>query len=44
MLDLVQGNIYGPITPATPADRCYFLLLVDDLSYYMWLTLLTRKD
>lgn len=44
LLDLVHGDLCGPIMPATPAGRCYFLLLVDDMSIYMWLTLLTTKD
>jgi transposase InsO family protein len=44
LLDLVHGDLCGPITPATPAGRRYFLLLVDDLSRFMWLTLLTTKD
>lgn len=44
MLDLVHGDIYGPITSATPAGRCYLLLLVNDLSHYMWVMLLTTKD
>jgi transposase InsO family protein len=44
ILDLVHGDLCGPITPSTPAGKRYFLLLVDDLSRYMWLTLLTTKD
>uniref|UniRef100_A0A8R7P947 Retrovirus-related Pol polyprotein from transposon TNT 1-94 n=1 Tax=Triticum urartu TaxID=4572 RepID=A0A8R7P947_TRIUA len=43
-LDLVHADLCGAITPATPGGRCYFLLLVDDHSRYMWLTLLTSKD
>jgi hypothetical protein len=44
LLDLVHGDLCGPISPAIPAGRRYFLLLVDDQSRYMWLTLLTTKD
>lgn len=44
MLDLVHGDLCGPITAATPGDTKYFLLLVDDLSCYMWVTLLESKD
>ena len=44
VLDLVHGDLCGPITPATPGGKKYFLLLVDDLSRYMWLVLLTTKD
>ena len=43
-LELVHGNLNGPITPATNGGRWYFLLLVDDCSRYMWLQLLTSKD
>ena len=44
VLDLVHGDLYGPITLATPGGRRYFLLLVDDASRYMWLALLTAKS
>lgn len=43
-LELVHGDLCGPITPATPGGKRYFLLLVDDFSRYMWLMLLTSKD
>jgi hypothetical protein len=43
-LELVHGDLYGPITPATHGGRRYFLLLVNDYSRYMWLQLLTSKD
>ena len=43
-LELVHGDLCGPITPATKGGRRYFLLLVDDYSHYMWLQLLTSKD
>ena len=43
-LELVHGDLCGPITPATPSGKRYFLLLVDDLSRYMWLALLSTKD
>ena len=43
-LELVHGDLCGPITPATNDGRWYFLLLVDDCSRYMWLQLLTSKD
>ena len=42
-LELVHGDLCGPITPATPSGRKYFILLVDDCSRYMWLQLLTSK-
>jgi transposase InsO family protein len=31
------------MTPVTPEGRCYFLLLVDDLSRYMWVVVLDSK-
>ena len=42
-LELVHGDLCGPITPATPGGCKYFILLVDDCSQYMWLQLLTSK-
>ncbi|KAM0826515.1 hypothetical protein ACQ4PT_068834 [Festuca glaucescens] len=42
-LELVHGDLCGPVTPATPGGRRYFLLLVDDLSRYMWVVLLGSK-
>ena len=36
-LELVYGDLCGPIMPATNGGRRYFLLLVDDCSRYMWL-------
>lgn len=44
LLGLVHGDLCEPITPTTLAEKCYFLLLVDDLSHYIWLTLLATKD
>ncbi|XP_040384195.1 uncharacterized protein LOC121055551 [Oryza brachyantha] len=42
-LELVHGDLCGPVTPATPGGRRFFLLLVDDLSRYMWVTVLGSK-
>jgi hypothetical protein len=39
----VHGDLCGPVTPATPGGRRYFLLLVDDLSHYMWVVVLGSK-
>jgi hypothetical protein len=44
VLDLVHGDLCGPITSATPSGNQYFLLLVDDMSRFMWLQLLSSKD
>ncbi|GJZ66503.1 zinc finger, CCHC-type containing protein [Tanacetum coccineum] len=35
-LDLVYGDLCGPITPPTPSGKKYIFLLVDDYSRYMW--------
>ena len=43
-LELVHADLCGPITPATPGGKHYFLLMVDDYSRYMWLVLLSTKD
>jgi transposase InsO family protein len=43
-LQLLHGDICGPITPATPSGNRYFLLLIDDFSRYMWIALLPSKD
>jgi transposase InsO family protein len=42
-LELVHGDLCGPVTSATPGGRRYFLLLVDDLSRYMWVVVLSSK-
>jgi hypothetical protein len=44
LLELVHGDLCGPISPATPGGRRYFLLLVDDATRYMWVVLLTAKN
>jgi transposase InsO family protein len=44
LLELVHGDLCGPITPATPSGKKLFLLLIDDKSRYMWLTLLEKKS
>nr|XP_051190531.1 uncharacterized protein LOC127303863 [Lolium perenne] len=43
-LKMVHGDLCGPVTPATPGGKKYFLLLVDDHSRFMWLVLLQSKD
>jgi transposase InsO family protein len=42
-LELMHGDLCGLVTPATPGGRRYFLLLVDDLSRYMWVVVLGSK-
>jgi hypothetical protein len=39
----MHGDLCGTVTPATPGGRRYFLLLVDDLSRYMWVVVLGSK-
>jgi hypothetical protein len=43
-LELVHGDLCGPVSPATPSGNRYFLLLVNDYNCYMWLSLLPSKD
>ena len=43
-LELIHGDLCGPIMLGTNGGQRYFLLLVDDCSHYMWLQLLTSKD
>jgi hypothetical protein len=43
-LELVHGDLCGPISPTTPRGNKYFLLLVDDLSRYMWVAAIPSKD
>jgi hypothetical protein len=43
-LELVHDDICGPVKPATPGGRSYFLLLIDDATRYMWVVLLTAKS
>lgn len=44
VLQLVHGDICGPITPPTPAGNRFFLMLVDDYSRAMWTFMLKTKD
>jgi hypothetical protein len=39
----MHRDLCGPVTPATPGERRYFLLLIDDLSRYMWVVVLGSK-
>jgi transposase InsO family protein len=40
----VHDDLCGPIAPATLRGNKYFLLLVDDLSRYMWVAMIPSKD
>jgi hypothetical protein len=43
-LELVHGDLCGPISLATPRANKYFLLLMDDLRRYMWVAAIPSKD
>jgi hypothetical protein len=43
-LELVHGDLCGPISPATLRGNKYYMLLVDDLSRYMWVVVIPSKD
>jgi hypothetical protein len=43
-LELVHGDLCGPVMPAMPGAKRYFFLFVDDVNCYMWLVLLATKD
>jgi hypothetical protein len=40
----VHGDLCNPISSATPRGNKYLLLLVDDLSRYMWVAVIPSKD
>jgi transposase InsO family protein len=42
-LEHMHRDLCGPMTPATHGGRRYFLLLIDDLSRYMWVMVLGSK-
>lgn len=43
-LELVHGDLCGPITPSTLAGNTYIFVLIDDYSRYTWTFLLKSKD
>nr|GEV86710.1 ribonuclease H-like domain, reverse transcriptase, RNA-dependent DNA polymerase [Tanacetum cinerariifolium] len=43
-LDLIYGDLCGPILPPTPSGKRYIFMLVDDYSRYMWEYFLNSKD
>nr|GEZ26990.1 zinc finger, CCHC-type [Tanacetum cinerariifolium] len=43
-LDLVYGDLCGPISPATHSGNKLIFLLVDDCTRFMWAYFLTSKD
>jgi hypothetical protein len=42
-LELMHGDLCGPVTLATPRGQRFFLLLIDDVSRYKWAVLLDTK-
>lgn len=44
LLELVHGDLCGPITPPTPSHKRYIFVLIDDFSRYMWTMLLKEKS
>ena len=43
LLELVHGDLCGPITPSTATRNRYIFVLIDDHSRYMWMILLKEK-
>ncbi|KAL1225767.1 Retrovirus-related Pol polyprotein from transposon TNT 1-94 [Cardamine amara subsp. amara] len=43
-LELIHGDLCGPISPPTPANNQYVFVLIDDFSRYMWTMLLREKS
>ncbi|WZZ60567.1 hypothetical protein YC2023_060674 [Brassica napus] len=44
VLDLLHGDLCGPITPGTPAGKRYIFVVIDDHTRYMWSMLLREKS
>ena len=44
LLELVHGDLCGPITPSTTARNKYIFFLIDNHSRYMWKILLKEKN
>lgn len=44
VLELIHGDLCGPITPETTFGKRYFFLLVDDFSRVMWVYMLNNKS
>lgn len=43
-LELIHGDLCGPITPSTPGGNKYIFVLIDDYSRVMWTYLLKNKS
>lgn len=44
ILELLHGDLCGPITPETASGYRYFFLIVDDYSRFMWVYFFKSKD
>jgi transposase InsO family protein len=44
VLQLIHADICGPISPASNAQKRYFLTFIDDLSRKTWVYFLTKKS
>lgn len=44
VLELLHGDLCGPITPSTQAGKRYIFVVIDDHSRYMWTALLREKS
>lgn len=42
-LELLHGDLCGPITPSTMGGNKYIFVVIDDHSRYMWISLLKEK-
>ena len=43
ILELIHGDLCGPITPSTAGRNRYVFVLIDDHSRYMWTILMKEK-
>lgn len=43
-LELLHGDLCGPISPPTSGQKRYVFVLIDDFSRYMWSILLKQKS
>lgn len=43
-LELIHGDLCGPIAPPTLGGNNYFMLLVDDCTRLMWVAMLKHKN
>lgn len=44
VLELVHGDLCGPITPSTAGGNKYVFVIIDDYSRYMWTILMREKS